>query len=136
MGMILGIVLLVGILTMGFMKGRESFTSGGGECTCKEDIENKIPDGGVALVKFYAPWCGYCKRIAPTWKDVHSKFDNTSVHGKIVRILSVNCEEYEKTAKEYGIQGFPTIKVITADKVVDYKGGRSFKDFEKFVKGL
>ena len=59
---------------------------------------------------FYADWCGYCKRFAPT-------FDKITKNGDIKSNLAVayiNCEAPENAhlIGEYQIQGFPTVYLI------------------------
>jgi protein disulfide-isomerase-like protein len=131
-----GIALVVLIIARGLFKVRESYTNSANEVTSSADLKSKCPEDGVALVKFYTDWCGYCKRLAPTWDKLAGEYDNTELNGKKIRILSVDCEKYKSIGKEFGVEGFPTIKVISPEGVSDYAGGRTYEAFEKFLKSL
>ena len=76
---------------------------------------------GIAIVEFYAPWCGHCKSLAPEYEKAASALKG------VVKIVAVDATQSEKLAQKYGIQGFPTIKVFGSDKKnpVDYQGQRT-----------
>jgi protein disulfide-isomerase A6 len=62
-----------------------------------------------AFIKFYAPWCGHCKSLAPDWDALADKYSDSSS----VVIGSVDCttDENKDLCGEYGVQGYPTLKV-------------------------
>lgn len=65
------------------------------------------PDSEVFL-KVYAPWCGHCKALAPTWTELEKLYEKND---KII-IGSLNAEENEMIARSIGVKGFPTILVF------------------------
>lgn len=74
----------------------------------------------VTVLEFYAPWCGHCKNLAPIYEKTAS-----SLKG-LVNVAAIDCDEEsnKRICGEYGVQGFPTIKM--ARPKTDARGERSF----------
>ena len=76
------------------------------------------------MVKFYAPWCGHCKALAPEWIKAA-----TAMKGK-VHFAEVDATVNTDLASEYQIQGYPTIKLFKGGlkdsaNVIDYNSERT-----------
>lgn len=48
-------------------------------------------------------------------------------------ITQVDCDEHKDLAGEYGVSGFPTLKLLKEGKPTDYGGGRTADDIVKYV---
>jgi len=86
-----------------------------------------------ALVEFFAPWCGHCKNLAPVYEELATKFASA---GDKVSIAKVDADEHKSLGKQFGVQGFPTIKWFDGkkgSKPEDYNGGRDLDSLNKFV---
>ncbi|GKY98211.1 hypothetical protein MPSEU_000778800 [Mayamaea pseudoterrestris] len=96
-----------------------------------EDNYAEMTDGKTVFIKFFAPWCGHCKRMAPDWEKLAEGFDGD----KVGLVAEVDCTaEGKSLCDANGIKGFPTLKFGDPNSLEDYQGQRSFKDLEKFAK--
>ena len=83
------------------------------------------------FVKFFAPWCGHCVRMAPAWEELATKFkDDASVV-----IAEVDASAHQSVGQKYGVRGFPTIKFFPKSNKggVNYQGGRDVASLESYV---
>uniref|UniRef100_H3CIQ9 Protein disulfide-isomerase n=1 Tax=Tetraodon nigroviridis TaxID=99883 RepID=H3CIQ9_TETNG len=81
------------------------------------------------FVEFYAPWCGHCKELAPTWEKLAEKFADRD---------DIIIAKFDATANEVDsleIKGFPTLKYFPLGEryVVDYTGKRDLETLSKFL---
>ena len=67
----------------------------------KEILNNE----GIALVDFYATWCGPCKMIAPIIHDIANESTDVTV-GK------VDIDESLALAEKYGVASVPTLIIF------------------------
>ena len=57
-----------------------------------DGFEAAIASGTPYFIKWYAPWCGHCKRLAPVWDELSEAVENGSVGAEVC------CEERRRRA--------------------------------------
>lgn len=125
---------------------------GGGEAPQEKKQHKKAPDSKVVTitadniaekvynnplvtaVAFVAPWCGHCKALLPEWEAASKKLE-----GEGAQLGVVDATVEEDLARQYGVEGFPTIKVFPGgakkrkSDAMDYEGGRQESQIVQYV---
>jgi len=81
------------------------------------------------LVKYYAPWCGHCKSLAPIWEDLGSH---------VADLDDVVIAKMDSTANEVpgvAVRSYPTLIYYPKDNKagVKYESGRDLDAFKAFL---
>ncbi|XP_066435597.1 protein disulfide-isomerase TMX3 [Eleutherodactylus coqui] len=98
-----------------------------------EDLDETFKEtrqDDVWLVDFYAPWCGHCKKLEPVWNEVGSEMRSS---GSPVRVGKMDATVHSSIASEFGVRGFPTIKLLKGDMAYNYRGPRTKEDIIEFA---
>ncbi|MEJ8618200.1 thioredoxin [Helicobacter pylori] len=78
----------------------------------EENFESTIKKG-VALVDFWAPWCGPCKMLSPVIDELASEYEGKA------KVCKVNTDEQEELSAKFGIRSIPTLLFTKDGEVVN-----------------
>ncbi|KAK4775548.1 hypothetical protein SAY87_023509 [Trapa incisa] len=97
----------------------------------EENFEKEVGQDRGALVEFYAPWCGHCKKLAPEYEKLGMSFKKA----KSVLIGKVDCDEHKSLCSKYGVSGYPTIQWFPKGSLEPkkYEGPRTAESLTEFV---
>ena len=79
----------------------------------KEQFEQLIRGEKPVLVDFWAPWCGYCRRIAPAYEKVAQQYEER------VEVVKINIDEEPQLAEELSVEVIPTLVLFRSGERLD-----------------
>ena len=81
------------------------------------------------VIKFWAPWCGPCRRMTPKYKAVAAQFSNT------LTFTELNVDDYPNLAAKNKIRSIPmTIMFKNGKEVARLRGGKNKTQIKLWIK--
>lgn len=91
---------------------------------------DKVEGGGSWFVFFFAPWCGHCQALEPEWQTLSQR-----LHGSGTSAISIDATAVTDLAALYEVEGYPTLLLLSAGRVFEFRGDRTADDMLAFAEG-
>jgi len=101
-----------------------------------EFSQNKIGEDGNSsadIYFFFTEWCPHCKTAKPIWADFKSKMSGKQINGIKLNFFEVDCDKDSATSDKFNVKGFPTIKLMKGNQIIEYDAKPSTVNLIEFV---
>lgn len=88
----------------------------------EKSFDEVVPQNKVALVDFWASWCGPCRMVGPVIEQLADQYDGKAL------IAKVNVDEEAELAMRYQVMSIPTVIVFRNGKEIAREVGVMPKD--------
>ena len=95
---------------------------------------NKQGLESVDMYFFYTEWCPHCKTAKPIWYDFKKEMEGKNVKGIKLNFYEVDCDKDSETSDKFNVKGFPTIKMMKGNQLIEYDAKPSKATLHEFVR--
>jgi thiol-disulfide isomerase/thioredoxin len=81
---------------------------------------NEDDEGVADLYMFKVDWCPHCKKALPIWEDLAQEYQGKKINGYKMNFITVDGEADPDTTDKYNVQGYPTIKLVKDNQIIEY----------------
>lgn len=99
--------------------------------TTNNENTNNIPN--AELIIFTVDWCPHSKKAMPIWEELKQKHHGTVYNGYKLTFVQVNGEENPEMADKYKVDGYPTIKLLKGNQVIEYDAKPTTEHLTEFL---
>ena len=86
------------------------------------NFEAFLGEKKLALVDFWAEWCGYCHALAPVIEQLSEEYADT------VNVGKMNADNNGALTQKFGVMGLPTVLLFENGREVDRRVGAMPKE--------
>ena len=91
------------------------------EITTAELLDEVMsPDGGPALIDFWAPWCGPCRLMAPAYEAASDTYVEQPIG-----FYKLNTEDHPELSRRFRVRSIPTVVCVYQGQILDAMVGAS-----------
>jgi thiol-disulfide isomerase/thioredoxin len=87
----------------------------------------------VELYIFTVEWCPHSKKAIPIWEQLKAEYNNKPFNNHNIIFIQVDGEENPELADKYKVEGYPTIKLIKGDQIIEYDAKPSIEHLKEFL---
>ncbi len=104
----------------------------------RENGKDNVTSNKTAnMMLFYVDWCPHCKTAKPEWEELKSEYEGKNINGYNVVFTEYNCTnetaEIDELMDKYKIEGYPTIKLVKDNQVIEYDAKPTKSTMEQFL---
>lgn len=76
-----------------------------------------VNDERLIIADFWAPWCGPCRSMAPSFEEAARSFPLKA------QFIKINTEEVQELGSRFGIRSIPTVIAFKSNRIIDQFSG-------------
>lgn len=96
----------------------------------KDNFDEFVNKHKFALVEFYAPWCGHCKKLAPEYSKAAQKLKNADPS---IPLVKIDATKEAELGTRFEVSGYPSLKFFINGNPIEYTGGRTTDEIVDWV---